>query len=696
MVKNRDSVDESALKVLSYHLDQMSNYMTDIITVLTREAVIEYASPSYMNVLGVDASQAVGRSAFDFVHEADVELAEAMFQNVLDTQSTIRLETRFLSANGWIDAEVTGSPVLDESGNLTHVICIGRDISERKLAKQLLEESEQRYRSLFDHHPDAIFSLDLEGRLVSLNQACGTITGHSLEELLYRPFLELVSEADRELSAEKFRLAKLGLTTGTYETRLLNVRGEEVEVQALKLPIFVNGEVVGVYGMIKDVTAFNQMQNGLKRMAYHDDLTGLPNRRWMTQAIEDSIVRAQKNRTISALLYLDISRFKNINDSFGHAFGDRFLIKVAERLQEECSARGLVVSRLIGDEFTVLISDRKTFADIMDTLSYLLHALGQPFDIEGKEMFMTPHVGVALYPTHAHDAETLLKHAGAAVHKAKLSRQHIEIYSHSDRDPAELFSLESDLRIAVANKDFVLYYQPKVNIQNGSVDSVEALIRWMHPERGVVSPGDFIPLAEETGLIIKLGEIALELACQQAKAWQDEGHPLRVAVNVSAMQFHQEDFVEQVLDKLRQTGLPPKLLELEITESVVMGDVERVKDTMTHLSQLGISISIDDFGTGYSSLQYLNLFPIQTLKIDRSFVQSIESRTSQAPIVSTIIAMAQTLGLEVIAEGVETEEQVDFLWKHGCNLVQGFIYFRPMPAEQVISKIIALPALTKS
>ncbi|MBL0385889.1 EAL domain-containing protein [Tumebacillus sp. ITR2] len=675
-------------QTLSNQIDIMCDHMTDIISVMDREGILEYASPSHVTVLGFAADEFIGKSVFEFVHPNELSSIKSEFYDLLVTKHTRMLEMRFRTKTGWIDMEVTGSPILDKTGQITHVIAIGRDISERKLSKQLLEESEQRYRSLFDHHPDAIFSLDLEGRLVTLNESCGTVTGMTREELEYLPFLEVVASEHRELAWQKFLEAKSGLTTGAYELSILNVRGEKVDVQASKLPIFVNGEVVGVYGTIKNVTAFNQMQTELKRMAYYDDLTGLPNRRFMVQEIGKSIERAGQNGTLTALLYLDIDRFKNINDSFGHAFGDRFLQAVAERLQQCCAESGLFVARVVGDEFTILLSNQSSYTSILDTVSYLLHCIGRQFLIEGKELFMTPSVGIAIYPLHALDADTLLKNADSAVHTAKITRHQVEIYRQSDRDPAELYSLEKDLRVAVANREFVLYYQPKVDIQQGSITSVEALIRWIHPQRGMVSPADFIPLAEDTGLIPQIGDIALEIACLQAKAWLEAGTPLRVAVNVSALQFHQGDYVEQVVDKLRQTGLPPELLELEITESVVMKDVERVKQTMQELHQLGISISIDDFGTGYSSLQYLNLFPIQSLKIDRSFVQSIDSQADRAPIVTTIIAMAQTLGMEVIAEGVETEEQVDFLFKHGCNLVQGFIYFRPMPADQVLEQIM--------
>ena len=445
---------------------------------------------------------------------------------------------------------------------------------------------------------------------------------------------------------------------------------------------------------IQNARLFEQLherEEQLQRQVYHDTLTGLPNRLLFQDRLALAVAQAHRHGNGLAVLFLDVDRFKVINDSLGHSVGDRLIREVAVRLRS-CLREGDTVARLGGDEFTLLLPDVGQAVDAAKVAKKVLDLVRMPIELDGRELFVTSSMGISLYPDDGRDAETLVKNADAAMYRAKeQGRDLYQLYTPALNATAlERLALESSLRKALAHSELLLHYQPILDVATRRVHGVEALLRWRHPELGLVPPGDFIPLAEVTGLILAIGPWVLRAACAQARAWQDLQPGLRMAVNLSARQFQEAGLVGHVTDALADTGLDPHCLQLEITESSAMQNAQTAIQTLRELKALGVGLSIDDFGTGYSSLSYLKRFPIDTLKIDQSFIRDIGTDPDDAAIASAIIALAHTLKLTVVAEGVETADQLEFLTRHGCDRTQGYFFSRPLAAERC-SELLAAP-----
>ncbi|HAK61477.1 MAG TPA: hypothetical protein DCO77_14045 [Nitrospiraceae bacterium] len=437
-------------------------------------------------------------------------------------------------------------------------------------------------------------------------------------------------------------------------------------------------------------------------MAYYDNLTNLPNRLLFQDRLSQAIVQAERYERMSAMLFLDLDNFKRINDTFGHRIGDLLLKAVADRLKEsvrdsDSVARqhadilNVTVARQGGDEFTVLLSEVRKPQDVARVAQRFLDKLARPFLLDGHEVFITASIGIAIYAIDGKDFESLLKNADAAMYHAKgQGKNNYQFYKQSMNATAlEKLELENDLRRALARKEFLLYYQPQIDVRTGEIVGMEALIRWQHPVRGLVSPADFIPLTEETGLIVPIGEWVLQTACKQSKAWQAAGFaPIPVSVNLSSRQFRQRVLLQTIEQAMDASGLDCRHIVLEITESVVMQEQEASRALLVELASKGLRLAMDDFGTGYSSLSNLKRFPIDAIKIDRSFVMDITTDPDDAAITKAIIAMGRSLNLNVIAEGVETEEQLAFLYQQGCHMIQGFLISRPVPMEEA-AKLLA-------
>ena len=443
-------------------------------------------------------------------------------------------------------------------------------------------------------------------------------------------------------------------------------------------PIIKDNQVIEVVGTAMDITERKKSEQLINHMAFHDSLTGLPNRTRFHERLTETLQLAKEKEETFAVLFIDLDRFKNINDTLGHRVGDLLLIAVSERLLETIGQDD-IVSRIGGDEYVILLpnSDEEKAADIAKRI---IDQLSSSFTFGNYEMYITPSIGISIFPK---DGEDLLKNADAAMYQAKIQgKNNFQFYTQDlDRKLNEKLVLENELRKALEKDQFMLNYQPQIDITTGKMVGIEALLRWVHPKMGMVSPADFIPLAEETGLIIPIGDWVLRQACLQNKVWQEAGHePIPISVNVSLRQFMQKDFVKIVENVLQQTNLEPQYLELEITESMTL-DISYTEKVLASLQDLGIKVSIDDFGTGYSSLSYLRRLPINKLKIDQSFIRNLDKKNRA--IVRTIISLALNLQIDVIAEGVELAEHVDFLKKYNCFQAQGYLYSKPRPKEEL-------------
>ncbi|MGC5324510.1 putative bifunctional diguanylate cyclase/phosphodiesterase [Brevibacillus sp. SYSU BS000544] len=540
-----------------------------------------------------------------------------------------------------------------------------------------LEQSEERFRKLSEVTFEGII-IHRDGIALEINEAFSRLLGYTREEIIGKEVFQLATVEDRDV----IKQAILSNSESVYEAIGLRKDNTTFDAELYAKIIEYEGGPARV-SAIRDITARKQAEKQIHFMAYHDDLTGLANRKLFLEKLAQTIQSSKDQTSKFAVMFLDLDRFKVINDIFGHSSGDQLLKIVASRLVYTLPDDA-TIARLGGDEFTLMLLNIQNEEHAENTAKQILDVIGQPFEIAGRELAISASIGISTYPEGGYDVETLVKNADTAMYRAKdTGRNNYQFYTTAmDAQAFERLAMEQDLRKAIERNELVLHYQPQVNIQTGQIVGVEALLRWTHPVHGMVSPAKFIPLAEDTQLIIPIGEWVLRTACRQNKQWQEAGYPpKRVAVNLSANQFQQTNLVEVVANVLEETQLEPKYLELEITESIAMQNVEHVINTLQQLTQLGIEISMDDFGTGYSSLNYLKHFPIHRLKIDQSFVHDINFDPLDAAIATSIIAMAHSLGLNVIAEGVETEEQLSFLQEKNCDEMQGYYFSRPLPVE---------------
>lgn len=565
---------------------------------------------------------------------------------------------------------------------------------DRRIAAHM-DESELKFQSVIESANDAIIVTDHEGNILQWNQGAERIFGQTKEEMLGEKLLAIIPERLRELHAAG--MARY------FETRQPQVIGKTLELEGLRrdgseFPIEMSlgtwETETGLFfsSIIRDITERKQADEKISSLVYLDPLTGLPNRRLFNDRLGSTMARAAENQQLFSLLYLDIDHFKLVNDMLGHSVGDQLLMEVTDRLRQQASEK-VTISRLGGDEFILLLPE----TDYTQAAAYaqgVLDCFNKPFHFNGEELFVTPSIGISSYPADGQDAETLIKNADLALYRVKEEgRNNFQFFTNDmNEEMSRRSKIAIGLRKGLERGEFTINYQPQIDINSGDIIGVEALVRWVHPHMGPISPGEFIPIAEESGTIIQLGEFVMRNACLQNKAWQDAGLPkFRVAINISARQFSQANLCELVQSALTDSGLEPQYLELELTESIIQGSASAVK-TMVELKAMGIHLSIDDFGTGYSSLSYLKLFPINTLKIDQYFTRNIHADVKDAALVDTIIRMAHNLNLNVIAEGVETDEQLSFLKERRCNQAQGYLFNRPLPADD-ITQIYGNPAV---
>ena len=571
---------------------------------------------------------------------------------------------------------------------------LNRTIGKLEKAGEQLQLAAQ----VFESSRDAITITDSRGAIIAVNEAFTTITGYPAAEVIGKN--PSILQSGRH-DAEYYRVMwSTILKDGHWQGEIWNKRKNgETYPEWLKITAVKNRsqDTVNYIAVFSDITDDIMAAERIQRLAYYDTLTDLPNRALLSDRLDLAIAHAKRSGCKCAVLSLDMDRFKNINDALGHSIGDQLLKSVAERLKE-CVREVDTVARMGGDEFVVVLDGIAETGNILPVAQKMLHYLSQPYEAEGHNIRATPSIGISVYPDDGADQESLIMNADSAMYHAKENgRNDFQFFAPEMKARAsEKLFIESDLRKGLEHGQFTLHYQPQVDIRTGHIVGAEALIRWKHPETGMISPAKFIPVAEESGLIIPLGEWVLNEACRQNMAWQKAGlPPISIAVNLSAVQFRQQNLCQLIGKVLNDTGLDPHYLELELTEGLVMSSTDSAIGTLNRFKEMGLRISIDDFGTGYSSLSYLKHFPIDYLKIDQSFIRDITTNPDDAAITTAIINMAQGLNLKTIAEGVETVEQLTFLRLHSCDVVQGYYFSKPVPAAE-FADILHMSYLSKS
>jgi diguanylate cyclase (GGDEF)-like protein/PAS domain S-box-containing protein len=573
-------------------------------------------------------------------------------------------------------------------------------------ANAAIAAEDERFSHVIDTAFDAVITADANCKILSWNQQAVEVFGYKEENVIGLHLLQLilshksVMEVGEALES-MFKVSKDHPVGVRLEVEGQNNNGRKFPLE-LAMSCSRIGEIFTLSVFARDITERKQWDEKIRTLAYSDSLTKLPNRQAFKEQVNRAIKVAKRHQRIGAVLYLDLDEFKRINDTLGHDIGDMLLINVTSRLVGQLRETDLVgrnydsevenrnIARLGGDEFTVLLEDIQRPEVAALVAKRVQDAIARSYNLNGHEVYVTPSIGIAIFPRDGQDVDELLKNADTAMYHAKaVGKNNFQFYSEQMNVLATTrLKLEGKLRKALACNEMQLYYQPQIDLATGDIVSAEALLRWKEPELGMISPTEFIPIAEETGMIIELGEWVLNEACRQNKTWQDAGYnPIRIAVNLSSMQFIQRDLSLKVAKALKNSRLNPRYLELEITESIIMRNVNETITTLNDFKDMGIRISVDDFGTGYSSLNYLKRFPLDNLKVDRTFVKDIPDNEDDVTITSAIIALAQSLGLGVVAEGVETESQLAFLEDSGCEMAQGYHFSKPLPADQFLTML---------
>ena len=676
-----------------YH--NLIDSLSDAVFKIDHDGRIAFLSKAWLKIVDVSITLSLNRPLSEFIHLDDRDTYGAFFLSLSLKSGEIKKQHGIFRLNTisgttrWV--EITASPLVGDQKPISGII---RDITERKQAEEIrqlntgLLESEKYLRTIIDAALDGFIRMNEEGLVTEWNLESERIFGYSRADAIGKPLDSLIippatREAHRN-GLKHFLKTGVGPVLGKrIEITAMRAGGGEFSAE-MAIVAIRSGEAVFFNTFLRDITERQAVQKKIEYLAHHDVLTGLPNRLLTKNNMEQAILMAERENSKVALMFLDLDKFKAINDSFGHVIGDGLLKGVADRLRE-CLRDIDTLSRQGGDEFLIVLNNVRDTKSITVVAEKILERLAKPFEIDHHELSISLSIGIAVYPDDGKDFDTLLQQSDTAMYQAKESGRNTHRF-HTDQmniDAVEYLRMHNGLRHALERGEFVLHYQPQISLATGAVLGAEALIRWHHPELGMLPPGRFISVAEESGLIVPIGDWVLREACRQAVAWRKAGLPeLLIAVNLSTVQFKRGDVLKSVTQALAESGLDPALLELELTESILIKDTEKVLATLQRLKSLGVKLSIDDFGTGYSSLSYLKRFNVDKLKIDQSFVRDMADDPNDAAIVRAIIQMAKSLNLTTIAEGVEDERQLALLRLQHCDEVQGYYFARPMPADE--------------
>ena len=699
------------------HFEVALASVSDAVITTDAHGAVTYMNPVAELSTGWLSGEAIGKPlklAFSIVHDETGIAIASPFETVRQTREKAKLSTPVAlthRSGRKVPIELSAAPILSKQGRFAGAVIVFRDVSSRRAAERALQSSEEsraeNAEALFEEKEraqvtlnsigDAVVSTNFWGRVTFMNVVAERMTGWSLAEASGRSLedvFRLVDGTHRKQTPSPTVRAIIEDSTVGLGTDCMLIRrdGAELAVETSAAPIHDRqGGVVGAVMVVHDVTVARELAHKLARLALHDSLTDVPNRTLLSDRLDQAMVRAQRSGNFVALLYIDLDRFKHINDSLGHAVGDQLLKSVARRLLA-CVRSSDTVSRQGGDEFLILLEDIVQAQDAAFCAEKIIAALDAPHRIGNHDLHLTASIGIATFPGDATEADSLLRNADFAMYQAKYSgRNNYQFFKpEMNANALERQSIETDLRLAIEKQEFVLNYQPKVNLETGAIAGVEALVRWNRPSHGLMPPAHFIPIAEESGLILPIGRWALESACRQAREWQDSGLTrISVAINVSAVELRAKDFLSHVRQILEQSRLEPCFLEIELTETFMLQDWKSTAQVLRALKSLGVRIALDDFGTGYSSLSYMKRFPIDALKIDQSFVRDMTTDADDASIVSAVINMGRSLHMGVVAEGIQTHDQLLFLKDRECPEGQGYYFGPPVPAPQLTALLTA-------
>lgn len=681
---------------------QIADNVREVFFMISAETdEILYISPAYEEVWGrtCESLYEDPESWLMAIHPDDSGKALATLETQFRTGDEFKEDYRIVRPDNsirWVS--VRAFPVRNSQGKFNRFVGIAEDITQRKLAEEAVRKSEEQFRLTFESAPIGMAITTLDGRFKKVNQSLCEALKYTEAELLQLSFADIShpDDIDLHLSLEK-KLAKEKDSAFQIEQRYIAKNGRPVDT-LLKVVMVrdSNGKPLHFNNQIVDITERKKMERQLLYDALHDSLTGLPNRALFMDRLEQELKRTKSQSTyLFAVLFLDLDRFKVVNDSMGHLVGDKLLVEIARRL-ENCVRPTDTVARLGGDEFTILLENIADVEIATKVAEKIYKSLTVPFSLENYELFTTASIGIALSSHGYEKPEDILRDADLTMYSAKeRGKARYEVFDRSMHTRAiQRLHLENDLRRGIEREEFTVYYQPITSLSTGKISGFEALARWNHPKRGFISPGEFIPIAEETGLIIPLGNWLMEEACQQLRTWQikyPEYTPITISVNLSGKQLRESNLIEYIDRILAKTQLPSNTLKLEITESILMENLDAATQTLIELRKRKIKLSIDDFGTGYSSLSYLHRFPVDTLKIDRSFINEIKSGQENSAIVKAIVTLAHMMNMDVVAEGIENTAQLDQLKLLNCEHGQGYYFSRPLSREEAEKLIASSP-----